>query len=393
MTALDSARIAAARLWASAQLPYLSGALFACSVHAAPSSGGVAVDRGWRIHADPDVVAGLDVPDLGRLLLHLTAHLVRGHADRADAVGVRDADRPRWNRCADAEINDDLRPAGLVPPIASDLPANLGYRDGGLVETYFAAGDPIEGTRVRCGSGAGGTPAPDADGRPGLPPGQAEMLRLAIAADIAERHRREPGSVPAGWVRWAGTLVPSVVDWRRVLGAEIRRAVAAVSGSVDYTYRRPARRGPVHTLPRPILPALHRPVPSVAVVCDTSGSMGEGELAQVLAEVDGLLRRAGLASARLPVLAVDTHVQAVRRVSTVGQVHLAGGGGTDMGAGITAAAALRPRPDVIVVLTDGWTPWPDAAPRGCRVVAGVIGDGTIPGDMPPWARAVAIDLS
>lgn len=394
MTGLDAAKVAAARLWASDRLPYLSGAVFACSVQSAPSTGGVAVDRSWRVQADPDVVAGLDVPDLGRLLLHLTAHLVRGHADRADAVGVRDADRPRWNRCADAEINDDLKPAGLLPPIASDLPADLGQPDGGLVEKYFAATDGPTGA-TRCGSGAGGSPVDGQDGPPGLPPGQAEMLRLAVAADIAERHRKQPGSVPAGWVRWAETLVPSSVDWRRVLAAEIRRAVAAVAGAVDYTYRRPSRRTPGRELPRPVLPALHRPVPSVAVVADTSGSMGETELAQVLAEIDALLRRAGLASARLPVLAVDAEVQAVRRVATAAQVSLAGGGGTDMAAGIEAAAALRPRADVVIVLTDGYTPWPDAAPRGCRVVVGLINDNaeSVLDDVPPWARAVAIDLS
>jgi hypothetical protein len=41
--------------------------------------------------------------------------------------------------------------------------------------------------------------------------------------------------------------------------------------------------------------------------------------------------------------------------------------GTDMGEGINAAVALRPQPSVVVVLTDGRTPWPDEAlQRGRR---------------------------
>ena len=62
------------------------------------------------------------------------------------------------------------------------------------------------------------------------------------------------------------------------------------------------------------------------------------------------------------------------RVSSARQVELVGGGGTDMGAGIAAADALRPRPAITVALTDGYTPWPDRAPKGMRVVLVLLGD-------------------
>jgi predicted metal-dependent peptidase len=81
-------------------------------------------------------------------------------------------------------------------------------------------------------------------------------------------------------------------------------------------------------------------------------------------------------------------VAPVQRVSSARQVELIGGGGTDMGAGIGAAAALRPRPAVTVVLTDGYTPWPAVAPKGMRVVVGLLGEAAP--DAPPWARAVRV---
>jgi predicted metal-dependent peptidase len=96
------------------------------------------------------------------------------------------------------------------------------------------------------------------------------------------------------------------------------------------------------------------------------------------------------------VLAVDTAVHAVKRVSTARQVELVGGGGTDLGRGIDAAAALKPRPSVLVVLTDGLTPWPAEGPRGVRVVIGLL-TGASAGSrvsLPPtpaWARVVRID--
>jgi predicted metal-dependent peptidase len=89
------------------------------------------------------------------------------------------------------------------------------------------------------------------------------------------------------------------------------------------------------------------------------------------------------------VLACDTAVAPAQRVTSARQVQLIGGGGTNMGAGIAAAAALRPRPAVTVVLTDGYTPWPSRAPKGTRVVVGLLG-ARAP-DAPPWARAVRVE--
>lgn len=115
--------------------------------------------------------------------------------------------------------------------------------------------------------------------------------------------------------------------------------------------------------------------------------MSDQKVAQALAEVGGVLRACGLRQG-VTVLAVDTQVQTCRRVFRPEQVELRGGGGTDMGAGIEAALRLRPRPQVIVVLTDGETAWPDQPPRGARVVVGVMGKRA---DLvPTWARVVEI---
>jgi predicted metal-dependent peptidase len=390
----DRAKIAAARVWAVTRQPYLARALFACAISPAPASGTIAVDRDWRLRVDPDLLAGFDPAELGRLFIHLTSHLIRDHAARAEANRVaEDEARARWNRCADAEINDDLQADGCLPAAAPDLPADLGAADGLLAEAYFrAAADGPR--RWDCGSGA------DAGDRPGDGPGdsgpgglsrsQGDLLRLAVAADIQRQHATDPGSVPGGWLRWAETVLPSRVDWRRVLAAEIRAAISAAAGAVDYSYRRPSRRA--RTVPGVVLPTMQRPVPEVAIVCDTSGSMHGGLLTQALAEIDGILGRAGLRADGVRVLAVDTAVHTLRRVSRAGQVRLAGGGGTDMGAGIAAAAALRPRPSTVIVLTDGYTPWPDRPPPGIRVVVGLLHGGApagVPG--PAWARVVDIE--
>jgi len=390
--------LAAARLWASSRLPYLASALFALSLEVEADTGTVAVDRSWHLVADPVHVGRLDVEELGKLIIHLTGHLLREHADRAGIARVEEDDaRSRWNRASDAEINDDLHGGDLVPTVAPDLPSTLGCADGKLTEQYLDAIGPGQ-RHWDCGSGCDNGERPwdrDGDGvraDGGLGPGQAQLLRLGVAAEVQRHAAMWPGTVPGGWLRWAQDMLPSRVDWRRVLAAEIRRSLASVAGNVDYTYRRPSRRQ--RSVPRVVLPSMHRPVPNVAIVCDTSGSMHETLLARALAEVEGILTRAGLRQTQVRVLAVDTNVHAVSRVSRASQVELTGGGGTDMGAGILAAAELRPRPAVIIVLTDGFTPWPSGPPTGIKVVIGVLMQAVVHLDqflVPGWARAVRIE--
>lgn len=385
---LDIEKVAAARLRATVRFPYLASALFACAVQSTPDSGTISVDEHWRLQVDPLVASKLSVDELARLFVHLTGHLLREHANRATALAATDENGGWWNRAADAELNDDLALDDFVPATAGDLPADLNTTAGALAETYYQA-QPILPRRWDCGSGVDAQPRNwNQDGPPRLEPGAAELVRLGVAADIQNQERADPGSVPGGWRRWAKTVLPSRIDWRRILASEIRRALAAVSGSVDYTYRRPSRRA--QSAPGVVLPSLIRPVPDVAIVVDTSGSMHEELLAIALAEIEALLAKAGLRTAKARVLAVDTTVQAVSRVSRASQVQLAGGGGTDMAEGIAAATALRPRPSIIIVLTDGITPWPPAAPQSTRVIVGLIGSEHASRQPPAWARVVPI---
>jgi predicted metal-dependent peptidase len=407
----EIAQLAAARLWAATRFPYLATGVFGAQVFPSPDSGTVSVDESWRMRADPELTAGWTPAQLGSVLVHHVCHLLRAHGERAQGKGVRPDEAEMWIRAADAEINDDLVAAGLDLPGRPVLPRDLRAADGLLAEQYFdgirrkaqtpsrAGGGTGAGNQARsasagsaeaagrwldCGSGADGMPRPGPDDG-GLPRWQADLLRRQVAQDVIA-HGKQPGTVPAGLLRWAEEILAPKVNWRAVLAAELRRAVAEVSGAVDYSYRRPSRRsavsGPV------VLPALRRPVPDVAVVCDTSGSMTADLLAMVLAEVEGLLRALGLAR-QVRVLACDTAVAPAQRVSSARQVQLVGGGGTDMGAGIGAAAALRPRPAVTVVLTDGYTPWPSSPPKGMRVVVGLLGEQAP--DAPAWARAVRVE--
>ena len=326
---------------------------------------------------------------------------MRDHAARAEALGA-DYDHERWNVSGDIAINDDLLTAGVPLPSGALTPATFGLAEGGIEEAYYAAlaqqsypmpnatGSGVAGPG--CGSGAGEPradwelPADDV-AAPALGSADASMTRRLVAQAVREHGaRRSRGHLPAGWQRWADqTLAGPTIPWRRVLAAAVRRAIAHVAGCHDYSYSRPGRR----RIPRIITPAMRRPQVTVAVVIDTSGSMGQSELKAALAEVKGVIRAAGIGSNGLTVLACDAAVGARTRVRRVDDVQLVGGGGTDMRVGIAAAESSRPRPDVVVVLTDGCTPWPDR-PGRARLVVAIVGDQSAARAVPTWATTVLV---
>lgn len=381
---LDQVKLLAARYRAAGSRPYLASALYSLTV--VPSNGvpTMGVDRHWRCYVSPEFVEATSVPELAGVWIHEVAHLLRDHHGRADRLpAAEQRDRLRVNLAQDCEINDDLLSDGLTLPGSRVEPETFGLPAGWLFEQYLPRLPPQEACQD-CGSGAHAGPADwEADGGTGgVSAVEGEALRRHTA-EAMRAHQRAGGTLPVGWERWADEVLEPAVDWRRVLAGAVREAVAWAGGAVDYTYCRPSRRSAA--LRGVVLPSLRRPLPSVAIVVDTSGSMGSDDLAVAMAEVTGVLREVGVGGNRVAVLACDADVHAVSRVTSAQQVTLAGGGGTDMRAGVERALSLPERPGVVIVLSDGLTPWP-AEPSGCRlIVALTSADAPLP---PAWAETV-----
>ena len=393
------------RLVAAERAPYFMHALFAAAPVAAPGLGTFAVDRSWRLYMDPALLVGESRWDSGTVagvLLHEVGHLLRDHAARADAL-ASPHHQLAWNLAGDAEINDDLLAAGVPMPDGVVTPAALGCADGDLAEAYYAFLVPPPGAEDRlpddggegCGSGSGCPPVtgelptgvglPDGTGEP-ISPAEGDFVRRRVALDVQSAEQAKGrGSVPTGLARWAAAvLAPPTVPWDRLLRAAVRRAVAERAGRVNYTYSRPSRR----RLPKIVKPAMRAPSVIVSIVVDTSGSMSQGDLDAAMSEVTGVLRSSGVAREHVRLLSCDAAATTAQRVRSATSVTLTGGGGTDMRVGITAAEQASPAPHVIVVLTDGDTPWPETPTRArlvCAVISGHEPDGT-----PEWASTVHV---
>ena len=172
-------------------------------------------------------------------------------------------------------------------------------------------------------------------------------------------------------------MIKPVVPVRSLIHAAICRGANSTGLGVR-SYSRIKRRGPVCT------PRHKAQVPVVCLVVDTSGSMGRGngsDLQKAVSLVVGISRTIGT----LNVVWTDTEPHLQRNVSSPSGIKCKGGGGTDMRDGVAFADALRgrDRADVLVLVTDGYTPWPERQTRAELVT--VITTGA---SGPRWGRVI-----
>ena len=115
------------------------------------------------------------------------------------------------------------------------------------------------------------------------------------------------------------------------------------------------------------------------------GSSGRHELDRALTEVNAIITTV-VPGDSVRVLSVDTCVHTDQNIHSTAQLQLAGAGGTDMAAGIYAAAESNP--DAIVVVTDGWTAWPATPPPGARTVIAALTHNSQLHNIPKWIQPI-----
>jgi predicted metal-dependent peptidase len=369
-------------------------------------------DRGLVLW-NPKYVEESTVKTLAGDWVHEWLHLMLRHMHRA---GERE--KKLWGIAADVSIFQMVADLGLEQPDFSLRPETFKFPAGETVEAYYdmleqlreeqrktrpqpqpgnekgkpgdcpkdAQGRPLVDEMApeqrpgggQCGSGAGtpieGEPEPT-EAAPGRTP--QELVRAAKECDetIQVAAAQGHGNVPGGLLVWAGAeLAPPRVPWRQKLGAAVRTTSQWRPGAVKRTFRRISRRqaGVEFGVGRPVLAAKYRPVPSVALVLDTSGSMGQRELKHGVEEAAGVLAAVG---GKVQFIACDCEVHEQREVGSVRELLalVKGGGGTSFCPAFDAIGKLKVRPEVIVFLTDGGGDAPAEPPAGTRVIWLLVG--------------------
>lgn len=153
-------------------------------------------------------------------------------------------------------------------------------------------------------------------------------------------------------------LLEPKVDWREQLREFMN---ATCQDREDSTWRRPNRRWLQHDMVMPS--SICEKVGCVAVILDTSGSIGAPMVSRFLSEVRSVCLNAQPETLHL--IECDAEVQR-HQVFTLDELHklehikhVRGGGGTDMCAALDYIKERKLEPDVAIVLTDGYTPFPN----------------------------------
>lgn len=339
-----------------------------------------AIDKYWRLYYS-DASLEKFQNNFPAVIRHELEHLLRDHANR-----IENRIPMIWNFACDAEINDDIpgkvgkNDSGVMTKLPPDciMPDFFNKEEGLTAEEYYenASGSedspfkivhegPGGGLEDSGGEGSGVTNSPgkwelgENDAKaPSIDGPSGEELRNDIAGDVMNHAKSSPGSISSDIIVWAEARragkLPKI-SWKRSV---IRRLCEIVKGKEDYSYSKMSRRNRNDSI---LLAGKIGYLPAVSVVVDTSGSMSSKDYGDWIA---GCLHDLTKLKARVKVFACDSEVKMSKKLRDWRDVKaLTGGGGTDMRRGIEKADG-----DLIVVLTDGETPWPQQWPKNLHAV-------------------------
>lgn len=220
----------------------------------------------------------------------------------------------------------------------------------------------------------------------GLTEAEQKHLIKETAKNIEEAAKR--GTVPKGLKRWAEKVLRPQVPWAQVLRRTVATSAERMNGCTNRTFSRVSRRTPHRAdmvLSSPIANRL-----KIRVYGDTSGSMGESDLAKIRAETTGVLKSY---RDQVEYCSVDARTNEVKKVRSINDIDFIGGGGTDMRLPIYEVAKEKQatKPGVVIIITDGETPWPDEPARGFDVIAVITRKSSWYSEPPSWIKTIHVN--
>lgn len=343
---------------------------------------------GREFRYSPAYMAGLTPAEMLGTIAHAVMHCALAHFARCES-----RDDARWQTACDLAVNPMLRECGFELPAGSEYPDDdrHGLPVGLTAEEYYeklqskedsgsAAPDVGEGDGDGQGDGHGNGQGSGPAGvhSPPDPAAAADaQARWQVATAQASQAAKTRGEMPADLARMIGEILQPEADWRAVL-----REFVSCAARDDYSWSRPSRRS--HSLGM-YLPGIRSDaMGTVAVLIDTSGSVGEEELSRFAAELQDALTVYPCKAVILYHDSAVAHRQEWQPSDGPLVLEPKGGGGTDHRPAFAALAELDECPTLCLCLTDGYTSYPETSPD-FPVLWGMTTDQD-----PPWGQVVRL---
>lgn len=344
------------------------------------------VTKGLTLLFNPTYVEEQTAESCAGLFVHEIHHVARKHHIRVDraiaSLGHIPNIRYVANVAADIAINPHVKAEGWELPDGGFFPEDFDFPVNLLFEEYLrkllemgeqlqqvpkvqqqqkeaeANGDESPGGPAsgRCGGVSGnslGGIEDKADAEVGRSASEVVSIATNQAREIERAYTKAGrGSLPLD-IKESITLTgKSRMPYDQLLGRYLQDELSQAERGMEIFSRRvPSRKSFVTGVVRA---GLLTGIPDVAIIFDTSGSMGEKQLSACLRETVGVLQRCNIEEVWL--LQADARVAIKPRRVRVGDLRkldMHGRGGTSFQPALDALAELRPRPPVAIYFTDG----------------------------------------
>lgn len=322
----------------------------------------LSVSDSGKIFYNPLFVASLTPEQMVFGICHEVLHYLSGHGVRR---GARDP--KNWNVAGDMWINDVLQHSNVGKFIDGciNVPGSMNR----TVEDIYASFPPPDddgdgnepcddgepGDQQSSGDGDGDPIGQDLDDDPadndGMSPEEIEAQRKIDVAEAAQVAKIK-GKLPGVLSKFAEDTIASKTPWYEVLERYMTERVKN-----DQSWARPNRRyTPDYYLP--VVDGVGS-MGEVVLQVDISGSVSRQEIRHYNGHMKRIVEQCR--PSKVHVIYTDTRVQKHDTFDKPEDVEIKyhSGGGTDMRAGFEYIAKQGIEPEVVVTLTDGYTPFPD----------------------------------
>ena len=354
---------------------------------------------GKRIAFNPDFMDSLTDSELDFVLMHEVLHVVLRHCERTQKEYVPEL----FNIACDIVVNSNIllsNEMDLTSITLREYGVSMHSLPDGSEGYLYTAEDTYRKlinevkSRSKESSGQGEQSSFDEHNKWNMSNGDDDEAaqnardemnaRLLNAYEAVKSLGKQAGNVPAGIERIIGELVRPQTDWRTVLADFVQTEIN------DYSFMPPDRRLQDQELFLPDFNEKEDYVQDILFMIDTSASMSKETITACFSEIKGALeqfngRLAGYLGFFDAAVVPPVEFSSVDELKVISPV---GGGGTSFSCifEYVRTEMQDRKPMAIVILTDGYAPFPDEKEaEGIPVLWVVTTDQEI-----PWGKVTKI---